>query len=499
MNNLPTVRKTHTSMWPLWTAIAVAIVIAVAGTASLPRNASANTLDPPRLTVLCSDGGITLLWTTGDDGQIEAPEGWKVERTHRDAQGNSFVQAFNFVGAKADALLTPDMGNWLWEDTSIDRNLPYTYRVRGIDADGANVDDRTWSGSVLVDCFGEHPNQPGLSLPVSVSDGFALLWRTMLNGLAEAPDGWKFERKHVDREGNAVVQYFTFIGPDADALLTTGGRYWKWVDRSADLDSDYTYRVRAINADGTDRGDRIWSRSVSTSRLTDTLNRPGISVPQCHDNGVSMFWHAGNRGQLAAPEGWKVERRHRDSDRWGVRTFTFIGEQADALQTFNEQYWDWVDTTAAPNVDYTYRVRAINSDGSDMSDRVWSRRAPVECAPAVGLLNQPGISGLQCHDDGVSLFWHTGNRGQLAAPEGWKVERRHRDSGRRVVQAFTFVGDQADALRTFNEEYWDWLDTTAAPNVDYTYRVKAINADGSDMSGRVWSRRAPVECVSAVA
>ena len=91
-------------------------------------------------------------------------------------------------------------------------------------------------------------------------------------------------------------------------------------------------------------GTAVLPRTVAAN----ALNQPGISVPQCHDNGVSMFWHTSNRGQHAAPEGWKVERRHLDSDRWVVQTFTFIGAQADALQTYNEEYWDWVDTNGCP-------------------------------------------------------------------------------------------------------------------------------------------------------
>ena len=44
-------------------------------------------------------------------------------------------------------------------------------------------------------------------------------------------------------------------------------------------------------------------------------------------------------------------------------------------------YWTWVDRTRSLNVSYTYRVRAINSDGSYsyMTGREWSRRAPVSC------------------------------------------------------------------------------------------------------------------------
>ncbi|MCY4583593.1 MAG: hypothetical protein OXE50_12495, partial [Chloroflexi bacterium] len=49
MNSLPAIWQRRTSIWRQWIAIAVAIVIAAAGTASLPRNASADPLDPPSL------------------------------------------------------------------------------------------------------------------------------------------------------------------------------------------------------------------------------------------------------------------------------------------------------------------------------------------------------------------------------------------------------------------------------------------------------------------
>ena len=324
------------------------------------------------------------------------------------------------------------------------------------------------------------------------TDGVHMSWRTEHEGQAAAPDGWKVERSHQDSEGNRVVRTFTFIGDEADALLTSNREYWDWVDSSADHNVLYTYRVRAINADGSDMNGRTWSRNALAECSADANDQPGISEPQCQDNGVSMFWHTGNGGEADAPDGWKVERSHQDAEgNWIVQTFTFIGADADALQTFNEKYWDWVDTSAEGNVEYTYRVRAINADGSDMAGRAWSRHASTICTG--GILDQPGISVPRCQDNGVSIFWHTRNRGEAEAPEGWKIERRHWNSGKWVVRTFTFIGADADALQTFNEKYWDWVDTSAEGNVEYTYRVRAINADGSDMAGRVWSRRAPVD------
>ena len=322
------------------------------------------------------------------------------------------------------------------------------------------------------------------------TDGVHMSWRTEREGQAAVPGGWKVERSHQDSQGNRVVQTFTFIGDEADALLTSNGEYWAWVDSSAEQNVLYTYRVRAINSDGSDMDGRAWSRNALVECSADAIDQPGISEPRCVDNGVSMFWHTGNGRE--APDGWKVERSHQDSEgNWVVETFTFIGPDADALETLREDNWDWVDKSADPYVDYSYRVRAINADGSDMAGRVWSRHASAICTG--GILDQPGISVPRFQDNGVSMFWHTRNRGEAEAPEGWKVERRHWDSGEWVVQTFTFIGADADALQTHSEEYWDWVDTSAEVNVDYTYRVRAINADGSDMEGRVWSRRAPVE------
>ncbi len=225
-------------------------------------------------------------------------------------------------------------------------------------------------------------------------------------------------------------------------------------------------------------------------------DEPGLSIPLCQSVGISMFWHTKDGSRAAAPEGWKVERRHSISETWVVQTFTFIGAEADALQRVNSRYWDWVDTSAEKHVAYTYRVRAINGDGTDMEGRFWSRRAEAFCttesSDQPGLFDRPGMSLLWHENSGVAMYWHTKNGGQAEAPDGWKLERRHWGSDGWVVKTFTFIGGEADALQIHNDKYWDFVDITAKRDVSYTYRVRAINADGSDTEGRFWSIRAPV-------
>ena len=109
------------------------------------------------------------------------------------------------------------------------------------------------------------------------------------------------------------------------------------------------------------------------------LDRPGISVPYCTDHGISFYWHTHDRGNAIAPDGWRLERRHWD-DGWVTQVWQFRGERADALQTFSDRYWDFVDTIVEDGVAYTYRVRAIERNGEFVTDRHWSRRTGVTCA-----------------------------------------------------------------------------------------------------------------------
>ena len=120
--------------------------------------------------------------------------------------------------------------------------------------------------------------------------------------------------------------------------------------------------------------------SLTERKLTDYTEKPGISVPMCKPNGISIFWHSAIKFEDDPPPyRWRVERRHSNNGAWITTRFDFLGAQSDALQTFNHEYWDWTDTTRRSGVDYTYRVRPLDNDGELMEERMWSRRAPVLC------------------------------------------------------------------------------------------------------------------------
>ncbi len=120
--------------------------------------------------------------------------------------------------------------------------------------------------------------------------------------------------------------------------------------------------------------------SLTERKLTDYAEKPGISVPICKPNGIFIFWHSAIKFEDDPPPyGWRVERRHRANEGWTTTRFDFLGAESDALQTFNDEYWDWTDISRQSGVDYTYRVRPLDSNGELIDGRMWSRRAPVLC------------------------------------------------------------------------------------------------------------------------
>ena len=114
-------------------------------------------------------------------------------------------------------------------------------------------------------------------------------------------------------------------------------------------------------------------------------DQPGLSLPYCESGSksgqISMYWHTGNNAP--APDGWQVERTQLNPgqplDQMVTKIFNFIGDDADALQTYGPRYWDWNDTSANTADRHRYRVRALDSDGNFMSGRIWSTRISEHC------------------------------------------------------------------------------------------------------------------------
>ena len=138
---------------------------------------------------------------------------------------------------------------------------------------------------------------------------------------------------------------------------------------------------------------------AQTHRPSPEPRRPKIwNAPSCVRRNA-RYWHTENRGSADAPDRWRVESRHwvenrepvsREwryistqagalhlySDKYWER---YISTQAGALHLYSDKYWDWKDTSPSQGINYTYQVRAINSDSTKMAGRDRSHRAQAHC------------------------------------------------------------------------------------------------------------------------
>ena len=90
-------------------------------------------------------------------------------------------------------------------------------------------------------------------------------------------------------------------------------------------------------------------------------HRPQLNAG-CDSNGDRwMYWSAGedqNHNPLPDPEGWIVERFIHGHM---AASFRFMGDDAEALQTYSQDWWDWTDDMG-PLMNYTYQVTALDEN-----------------------------------------------------------------------------------------------------------------------------------------
>ncbi len=101
-------------------------------------------------------------------------------------------------------------------------------------------------------------------------------------------------------------------------------------------------------------------------------HRPQFNAGCGSDGGRWMYWSAGedeNHNTLADPPGWIVERF---IDGQVAAHFKFMGDDAEDLQTYSQDWWDWTDQAGAPVLNYTYQVTALDEN----QDRIPGRQTP---------------------------------------------------------------------------------------------------------------------------
>lgn len=417
-----------------------------------------------------SPTGINVSWNDASWDE----QGFVVERR----TGAGIYAQVGTVGAN---------GTSFW-DAGVSANTTYTYRVTSFNASGSSYPLETndistaWlvnggaAPAAAASIASGAPMAPGyLSATPASANSISLAWAS---GSAGQEIGFKIDRATW---GGAFVtiatvgQGVTSYTDNAYSGGVTGG-------------TQYTYRVRAYNAQG-DSGFSNSSAAVTPTgsgaavipvytpspvASSGTLAAPGyLSATATSATSIALNWASGSAGQEA---GFKIDRAT-----WGG-AFTTIATVGQGVTSYTDNAYSGGVTASTQ---YTYRVRAYDAQGdSGYSNNGTASTpsaggvvavpvaAPVVAVPAVvpaasGILAAPGyLTASATSANSIALSWASGSAGQEA---GFKIDRAIWGG------PFTTIATVGQGVTSFTDNTYTGA---VAAGIAYTYRVRAYNAQG---------------------
>ena len=280
--------------------------------------------------------------------------------------------------------------------------------------------------------------------------------------------GYKIEMRTIDNSSYDTV---------VDDTESTSRTY---SHTGLDADTDYIYRVSAINSEGVgepSREVRVTTLSSDddddndSSTPDDVPDRPvDLEADAISSSQIDLSWDEptdDNNNNNIAITGYKIEMRTIDNSSYD----TVVDDTESTSRTYSHTGLD-ADT------DYIYRVSAINSEGvgepsrevrvttlssDDDDDNDSSTPDDVPDRPVD--LEADAISSSQ-----IDLSWDEptdDNNNNNIAITGYKIEMRTIDNS----SYDTVVDDTESTSRTYSHTGLD-------ADTDYIYRVSAINSEG---------------------
>ncbi len=254
---------------------------------------------------------------------------------------------------------------------------------------------------------------------------------------------------NATNETGYVVERKTGSGSYA-TLTTLGANATSFNDVTAAANTTYSYRVRATNSGGSSS----YSNEVTVTTPVAIPTAPsGLAATALGSTSVRLTW----TDNAVSETGFRIQRRI------GAGSWTDL-DTAAANTTL------YVDGSAQPNTDYSYRVLATNSAG----DSAWSNEASVT-TPA-GVPDAPTTLGAVADaTPRVVLTW-TDN---ATDETGYRVERQLGTGG-----AWSVVANLGANAVTYT-------DATVAYSTAYNYRVFATGSAGDSAASNTASATVP--------
>lgn len=304
-----------------------------------------------------------------------------------------------------------------YSDIGLTPNLSYRYRLSARNGAGASA------YTAIVDATTNVPADPsGLAAIASSPSSITIDWTD-----------------NSDNETDFVIQRcpnVSCLDGDFSDLSVVGANVTTYVDGSVTLGDTATYRVKAVNLNGTSRYSNNAFASVSTPLPAD-----GFTATNTTANRIALAWTDGANNET----GYELER------------CTGAGCSGFApIATLNPGATAYTDSTTVLDETYSYRVRAFNFVGSSTYSVVGTANTIRPLAPA-------GLTATTISATQVDLAWSDLSNNE----EGFSIERC---AGPGCVN-FTEVANVAPNGSGYN-------DLSVSVGLVYTYRLRAYNTAG---------------------
>ena len=324
---------------------------------------------PTGLTSQVSHDTVTLAW---DDPNDDSITGYVILRRHRydDPKGH-FDELVADTGTAATT----------YTDDTVKANTHYTYRIKAINEHGVSERSRWFhidTPSAPV------PAKPkGLSATAS-HDRVVLTWDDPQD---DSITGYVILRRN---------RQTTVSGQFGELVADTGSAATTYTDDTVAAETNYTYRIKAINEYGASERSRWFhidtpaapeptseptpeptpeptAEATPEPTLTDLPAKPrSLTAEVAHDS-VSLTWADPQDDSIT---GYVILRRDKQIHEEGM--FALVDPDTGSADT------TYTDDTVEPDKQYVYRIKAINTRGeSDISNwvRAYTPSAPEPTAP----------------------------------------------------------------------------------------------------------------------
>ena len=382
--------------------------INAAGPSSYSNTDNARTLlavpvDPGNLVL----GGITissinLTWADNSDNET----GFQIERSLLPLTGFSLIHT-------TAANITS------YNNTGLEDNTTYYYRIRAINAAGSSGYTAVASATTLLSV----PVSPtGLTLSGVTNNSITLNW----NDNSDNESGFEIERSLTPVTGFALI-------------FTTAANATSYTNTGLAEDTRYYYRVRAVNA----AGPSGYTGEASAKTLLLAPPAPtNLLLSNVTTSSIDLAW----TDNSVTETGFEIERSLLPGS-----GFVLIHTTLANVTTYSNTGLD--DATR-----YYYRVRAVNATGPSAYTLVASAQTllAIPVPPS-------GLEATATTTCSVELKWIDNSDNEA----GFQIERSILPTS-----GFALIQTTAPDITTFT-------DPGRTNNTNYYYRVRAFNAAGN--------------------